>query len=202
MKVEHHPCKGCVLHTTAKTICIRPHIGNNPVLAIFFDSPNKEEDQRHKFGVGDAFKMVEWLLARMSISLDNVLISHVLRCHCGNKQLTKKAERSEALVACRTHRFDLLQTHQPLAVVAMGRFACEAFTNGADVGKREGTHWSCTESEIKDVCSRVWVTYSPLYARESPTETVTLSRVLWRAAESAGLKPKTNLNVKPFDYET
>lgn len=191
-------CKRCQLCETANTIGLAGHIGSNPVLAIFLDFPNWEEDKRHKFGYSRGTKLITWMLDRMSVGLDNVAIQFTLRCHKQDKQLSSKASRLAAIEGCSIHRFALLQKIKPKAIVAMGKISCEAFLDGAQHGDKEGTSWKPAE---KQVTPRIWVSYAPGYALQSPAESPGIYRVLWRAAEQAGLTPKTNLNIPVFDYD-
>lgn len=200
-QVLHLPCTRCELHARAYTVGMNPIVGASPKLAIFLDTPSKEEDMRHRLGFSRGLELVRWLLARNGISEGEVLISHVLRCHKPDKTGTKKFEKQAFIEACSTHRFALLQTYRPKALVAMGPIACEAFLH-TEPKDRDGEKWKPVEPEVAAIVDKVWATYNPGYGIQDPTECVGLSRVLWRAAEDAGLKPYFNKDIKPFDFQT
>lgn len=201
MKVYETNCKSCELHTTANTVGMVGNIGRVGGLAIFVDYPPIEDDRRHKFGFADSTRLVCWLLERMSIESRAVTIAFVLRCIKPKQSLGQKAARLRCIESCSKHRFALLQSVRPKAIVAMGNIAVEAFLGGARAGEREGCQWAAREPEVECVCPQVWATYSPAFCLEKPSETNTLYRAIWRAAEQANLKPKFNPNIKPFPFE-
>ena len=176
------------------------YIGKDPKMALFLDYPSREEDKRHKIGAAESTKLVFWLLDRMSISHEYVLISHTLRCNAPEGEVRTKAQRAGCIEACAQHRFALLQEYKPEVIVAMGKISCEAFLAGAQHGKKEGMAWRPREKELSPNV-KVWVTYSPGYALQSPAETGRIYRVIFKAAESINLKPKHNPNVKEFTFD-
>ena len=200
-QVQHLACTACSLHQKAYTVGMSPLVGENPQIAIFLDYPSKEEDQRHRLGFSRGLELVRFLLARNGISEGEVLFSHVLRCYKPDKVLTKKWEKQEAIDACKKHRFALLQTYRPKAIVAMGPVACQAFLH-TEPKDRDGEKWKPVEPEVAAIVDKVWATYNPGSGIQDPTECVGLSRVLWRAAEEAGLHPYFNRDVNPFDFQT
>ena len=84
----------------------------------------------------------------------------------------------------------------------MGKMACEAFLGGKQTKDREGAKWQPVEKVLRDYIKQIWVSYAPGYSLQDPSEIVTLYRVLFKAAEDAGLNPKFNPNVKMFEWET
>ena len=84
----------------------------------------------------------------------------------------------------------------------MGSVACEAFIGEQKVGNFEGTCWIPNEPFVREFVERVWITYSPAYALEDPSNAVSIYRTLYQAAEEAGLNPKFNKEAKAFDYGT
>lgn len=193
MKSVDIPCDKCALHETCYTVGMRGLISGS--LCIVLDGPSGEEDKRHKTGYSRNFEMLKYILARMSITMDQVSIIYALRCWRPKNAMKKKPDRMLAYLHCSVHTFALLQEHPMKAIVAMGTLAVEALFGGAKVGDKEGVSW-----KSKMLARDVWATYSPGYAIESPAETGRLYRVLWHAAIEAGLKPKSNTDVAPFDY--
>jgi uracil-DNA glycosylase family 4 len=203
MPNENPDCQLCDLSTTCspESRCLKGEGSLDAKLAIYLDAPTIVEDRRHKSFVAEAAEYLKWLLKRMSVSSADVYIDYVLKCYPKtNKNFGKKAYRGQMLEACSTYRVATLQLIKPLAIVAMGRTACEAFTGSQEIGEYEGARWVPTEPRIREIVDGVWVTYSPGYALESPAESVGIYRILFAAAEEAGLKPQLNKKVIPYDY--
>lgn len=175
---------------------------DSPKMAIYLDNPSREEDIRHKPGTSRMMGLLRWLLARMSVSENDVLITFTLKCHKG-KEMTKKNARLAALDSCSYHRREELNRFKSSlkAIVVMGGMGAEAFLGGKQLKNVEGANWQPHETFVSKIVNRVWFSYSPAYADEKPAETPALYRVIWTAAVEAGLKPKHNPNVKPFDFD-
>lgn len=203
---ENPNCQLCLLHASVnpRSVCLKGGGGDKPKLVIFLDAPNVVEDKRSRGVVSDGVEWLKWCFRRMTISRDDIYIDYVLKCYTGrSKEFKTKALRAEMVEQCSVYRVATLQQLKPNAIVAMGRFACEALTGRSDkVKESEGTKWIATEPFVRKYVSHVWVTYSPLYPLQAAAESVGIFRVLWCAAIEAGLKPKINKTVTPFDYGT
>jgi uracil-DNA glycosylase len=194
-------CKLCPLHLTAKAICMDgPLKTEYPKLLIYVDNPSMEEDKKRKAGSSDVIQMVLWLLDRMSVSTKDVSIQFTLKCYKSKKQLKKKDERLEAIKACSVHSIGEFSQLSPRTIICMGPISCEAFFNGAQAKTKAGWKW---QSPATKIVERVWVTNSPASAvpPASPSESVELYRVLFKAAEEAGLNPCHNPNCKPYPFD-
>ncbi len=179
-------CTKCLLHKFARTNCFQPRGSSNPKLLIRLDYPYIDDD---KGGQSKATKLLLWMIKRMSLSLEQIAIDYILKCHKPKQQLKKKPERLEAIRQCKSN--DNLSI-KPKAIVLMGSIACESkFPD--QLKNREGAYWFDNP--------RVFVTYSPAYAIETPSQIVGIYRMIWWAAEYAGLNPKFNPQIKPFNYD-
>jgi uracil-DNA glycosylase family 4 len=140
----------------------------------------------------------------MSVSRSNVYVDYVVKCYPGRSlDYRKKALRAEMTEQCMIYRVATLQQCKPKAVVAMGRFAIEALTGRSDkVKESEGTTWIPMEPAFREFVPHIWACYSPAYALQDMGESVGIFRVLWHAATEAGLEPKIDKTLKPFDYGT
>jgi uracil-DNA glycosylase family 4 len=205
---ENSNCTLCVLHEKAYSVCL-PGWGcplAEAKLFIFLDSPNMMEDRTHKGGAGKASELLVWMLRRMSLqSGDGVRIDCVLKCSRG-KQLTRKAERFEAIEACSKYRLASLASSRgkpaQRSLVAMGSVAVEAFIGKSEIGQYEGTWWEPNEPFVREQgFEKVWCSYSPSYALESPAETGRIYRVIYKAAEACRLKPKFNKKLPAYEYD-
>ncbi len=193
-------CTDCPLHQFAKTNCFPAKIGSDPRIAIYMDFPNRDDDASGRLASRPS-RLVLWMLRRMTVSLDNVVIAFTLKCHKPKKQLTHKADRLEAIEQCRGHQQDILDLPNLKAYVIMGGISCEAFFNGEQLKTREGAHWRPYKPYSEQV-DKIFVAYSPGYAIESPSETPRIYRMIWSAAKYAGLHPIFNPNIKPFEYDS
>lgn len=203
MPNENPECDKCDLHRYAKSVCLKGRGGDAPSILIFLDNPNIVEDKRGRGIVSDGADWLFWALARMSISHEEVYVDYVLKCYAPrNSGVTRKAERQVMYDACSEYRIATLQLFQPKVIIAMGAKACEVFVGQDKVSEFEGTSWTPWEPAVRDVCTSVWVTYSPAYALQDPAESVGIFRTLWFAAIEADLKPQINETIKPFDYGT
>lgn len=200
---EDHRCQDCSLFSKCHNPCL-PGKGNaeTAVLAIFVDQPSWMDDQRRESFVSDPAKLLWHFIDRMGINRDCVWLDYVLKCGAGKGVPTRKAERAVCIEACSKYRFATLQTLPQLkAIVTMGKIALEAFTGNTELKNFEGCAWWPSEPAVRDTgVNKVWVTYNPAYCKEKPAETPEVYRVIWRAAESAGLKPKET-KVEPFDWD-
>jgi len=203
---ENPNCRLCSLWRSAdsRSICLKGAGGDSAKLFIFLDAPNIVEDKRHRGIVSDGVEWLKWALRRMSVSRQDVYVDYVLKCYPGrSKDFKKKALRAEMVEQCFHYRVATLQHVKPKAIVAMGRFACEALTGRSDkVKESEGTTWTPSEPAVREFVPHVWVSYSPAYVLQDMGESVGVFRVLWHAAVDAGLKPKLDGGVAPFDYGT
>lgn len=202
---ENPNCDLCELHTTAgkRSVCLKGRGGDAASILIFLDSPNAIEDKRGRGCVSDGVEWLFWAFRRMSIPPEEFYVDYILKCHPGrNKNFGKKPYRQVMVEACSYYRIATLQQIAPRVVVAMGGKACEAFVGQDKVSAFEGTQWTPWEPAVRNVVSSVWVTYSPAYALQDPAESVGIFRTLWFAAVEAGLKPKINDKVIPYDYGT
>lgn len=212
---ENPNCKLCMLHETAKatSICLKGRgvgIGTEPQLAlkvagkyplcIFMDSPNSVENTRCRGMVGDGAEWVVWALKRMSIT-EGYWLDYTVKCYTGkSKAFGKKVEKAECIEQCSVYRIATLQLLKPKAIIVMGALSSLAFVGQAKVGLAEGTTWTPDEPFVRDVVPHVWVSYSAAYPLQDPAESVGVFRTLMHAAEEAGLNPKINKEVTPFDY--
>lgn len=190
LKLQTKDCTKCPLHEFAKTNC-HPGKGSlNPKLLIRLDYPYIDDDRSGIIGNSQATKLLLWLLKRMSLTLDEIAIDFVLKCHKPKNQLKKKPDRLNAINQCRSN--DSFKQFFVKAIVLMGSIACESRFK-EQLKDKESAFWQDNP--------RIFVTYSPAYAIETPSETVGIYRMIWWAAEHAGLKPKFNPNIKPFNYD-
>lgn len=201
---EDHTCEDCVLaRSLPATVCMVGR-GNPDTarLVIYLDHPSYMDDIRGKPFITDAGDLLRHFIARMGIDQQFVYMDYVLKCFAPKKMIpSQKADRLICIQACSKYRFATLQTMPNLkSIVAMGRMSLEAFTGNSEMKNFEGCAWEPREFQIRDLgIQKIWIAYSPNYAFEKPAETPDLYRVIWCAAEEAGLNP-TETKVPPFKW--
>lgn len=202
MKIWNRNCVACSLHKTSLTVGMDgPLQSTSAKLLIYVDSPTEEEDKKHKAGSSKNIKMVRHLMDTMSLDPKDVSIQFTLKCFKPKHALTKKEERLQAIKACFEHTSQQIrQLVSVKSIVTMGAASCEAFFGGAQLKTKEGTKSNPHDKEIRAKVNQVWIAYAPAYADATPAETLRLYRVMFRAAQQAGLNPVFNPNAKPYDY--
>lgn len=179
MLQKHEKCAKCMLSTTCGGKNNEPGWGNrNAKLVILMDDP----------GDSRAEKLLIWLLMRMSLGGNDAWIDYVFKCALPRGK-PKKADLLPAYQTCWNHiiRNEALNAK---GLVVAGNWGAK-FVLKLDMKNAHGK---------KDPDTEAWVCYSMEYALMAPGECVEISQVIWRAAEEAGLKPKMNLNVPPFQF--
>lgn len=173
-------------------------------LAIYLDTPGMMEDRRHRGFVSDGAEFLFHCLKRMGIEPASVYLDYVVKCYPAKKMPGKQKERFEVTWECSEYRLATLQNMPNLkTVVAMGGLSCEVFTGSATIGERAGAEWQPREMWLRERIEHVWVSYSPGYVvgeKGKTAEAGAIFRVLWRAAEAAGLNPKVT-KVPNFDFD-
>lgn len=201
---ENPQCQLCSLHMTAnpKSISLKGRGDKDATLLIFLDAPSLVEDRRSKSFVSDGAEYLDHLMALMSIPRNTYYLEYILKCYpkpC--KDFGKKAPRQAMIEACSRYRIATLQFVKPKVIVCMGTTACEAVMGSSKIGEFEGTKWTPNEPLTREFVDKVWITYNPAYGLEAPAEAVGIYRVLFTAAQEAGLNPVWNNKAK-FNYGT
>lgn len=198
---ENVECEDCVLHKKAKHVCL-PSIGTqDAVLAIYLDYPSFLDDRRGRSFVSDNGEFVKYCLKRMSVKLEDVYLDYIVKCAPG-KMPGKKEDRMACVRACSQYRFAALQKLPHIkAIVGLGSLSCETFTMVKEVGKRAGADWEPISPIMKQHVDHIWIGISPGVLKEQPAEAGSIFRVIWMAAEEAGLNPEVDESVKPYDFD-
>lgn len=188
-------------HQSARTVCLRgKNSQTHSKLVIFTDAPDYFADNAGKPYALDVGLMLDWLLKRMSIDPDDVAYEYTLRCYGKGSLPTTKAARCVCIEECSRFRFAALARIRPRAIVALGQVSLEAFTGKTQVGEYEGQRLIPWEPVVRDYTSGIWCGYSINYALISPSDTYRIFRVIFKAAQEAGLKPRPNPNIAPFQW--
>lgn len=190
---ENPACTKCLLHSSCspRSVCL-PGFGDiNSPLAIYLDTPMMMDDRRHRPFVSESADFLRHCLKRMGIDPASIYLDYAVKCYPDKDMPGKKKERFDVIWECTEYRLATLQSMPNLkALVAMGGLACEVFVGSTTIGEKAGAEWEPREMWLAKLIPHVWVSYSPGYALQSPGEAGAITRVLWAAAEEAGLQPK------------
>lgn len=197
---ENPDCLDCALGHRVIHSCM-PSIGDQDCrLAIYLDTPAAIEDRRGRSFVGDNAEFVKYCLRRMSVNLDDVYLDYVVKCAAG-KLPGKADDRMACVRACSQYRYAALKTLMHLkAMVVLGSLGCEMVTLNKNVGQHQGSEWIPASPTMKKYFKHIWVGFSPGLVKEKPAESGSIYRVIFMAAQEAGLKPKANLTIKPYEF--
>lgn len=188
-------CTACVLHQHCYTVGMNPVGPPDTALRIFLDSPPKEDDMRHKFGASNISRFVRWMMLRNGLKEEDYQIAFTLKCAIPKNFLTKKENKQECVRACSKFRIASLQNAK--VVLAMGELSVMAFL-GKPLKKVVGCFWPSREISGLTIAASYAAGY-PL-AEGKAGESVSMARIMWMAAEKAGLKPYFNPDAGLFDY--
>lgn len=196
-------CDACPLHKSAKpkSICLKGRNCNGTKkLIIYTDHPDYFADNSQRGYSLDTGKILDWMLKRMSIDPEQVAYDYTLRCYPGKGMPTTKAGRLADIEECSHYRFATIAKLKPRALVVLGQTSLEAFTGKTRIGQYEGQNLICWEGVVRDYCDNVWIGYSLNYILLYPSDTYRVFRVIYNAAEQAGLKPKLDPTIPPFRW--
>lgn len=197
---ENPDCGDCVLGLKARHRCLPSQGDTDCKLAIFLDAPSIVDDKRGRSFVSDASAFVKYCLARMSVSEEDVYFDYIVKCY-GGKLPGKKPDRMACVSACSQYRFFALEQLMHLkAMVVLGSLGCEVITQHKTIGDKAGTSWEPVSLLMRKYMAHVWVGFSPGLLKEKPAEAGSIYRVIWKAAEEAGLNPQTNTKLKPYEF--
>lgn len=197
---EDTECTRCVLHKRAKHRCL-PSVGDQDcTLAIFLDYPTLVDDRRGRSFSSDNAEFVRFCLKRMSVPLEAVYLDYIVKCY-PVKMPGKKDERMACVRECSTYRTESIEqlTHLK-AMVVLGSLGCEMITTDKTVGHKAGAEWAPISPMLRQHIDHVWIGMSPGVLAEKPSEAGSIYRVIWMAAEEAGLHPKV-AKIAPYEFK-
>lgn len=171
-------CTDCQLGRGIKTYnCVSGWGNPDAKLVILLDCP------------GDilAEKLLVWILERLSLTGDDVWVDYTVKCPIPKG--TKKKPLSVCHKICWTSH-PRTQALNAKSMVIAGKWGTD-FVIDRKLKEIHG---------MKDAETEVWCCYSFMYLLMNPAECVDTWRVLFKAAEEAGLKPAMKIDVKPFRF--
>lgn len=195
-------CTACDLHEGTSCVCLKGKSGEKGGLMVFTDYPDYFAERARRPYALDVGAFLRWCFQRMSVNPEIITYEYTLRCY-GQKTLpTTKAGRAVCIQECNQYRFVTIAKTQPRAIVTLGQTSLEAFTGRTRVKDNSGLKVPCNEGIVKRFVQHIWCAYSVQYALVSPSESPDMFRTIWYAAQEAGLKPKLNPKIAPFQWPT
>ncbi len=126
------------------------------------EAPGAEEDKRGEPFVGRAGKLLDAMLAAISLDRDTVYIANILKCRPPNNRDPKPEEARN----CRPYLERQIELVAPKLILVVGRIAAQnLLQTDTPIGKLRGRVHTLPGSEIPVV-----VTYHPAYLLRSPAE--------------------------------
>lgn len=135
-----------------------------------------------------AEKLLIWIMKRLSLTGEDVWVDYLFRCPIPKS--LKKKELQVCHRICWTSHPKLWGDRENTTVIVMGNHSADFLVNA----KMKEWHGR------KEPDSQVWVAYSLLYLLMNPSECLDTARILYKAAEEAGLKPKMIVECEPFRF--
>lgn len=171
-------CLACPLGVKAPGTqnCVKGWGNPSARLVIVLDSP------------GDhlAEKCLIWILDKLSLGGNDVFIDYTFKCPV-KKEHKKKDLLDYYKICWGIHeRKEIINN---VSLVVAGGFG------SSFIGKKNMTAWNGRQDE-----NGIWYVYSFAYLLKNPAECVRTWRVLFKAAEEAGLFPEYNHNAKEFKF--
>lgn len=191
-------CTLCPCHVSARTVCLKGKVAPRSRLVVFTDSPDYFADNAGRPYALDTGKILDWMFARMSVPSKDVSYEYTIRCYGKDTLPTTKAGRAQCIEECAQYRFATIAKIKPKAIAVLGQVSFEAFTGAGKVGEHEGRRLRAWEPVVRDFVDGVWCGYSLAYILISPSDAYRVFRVLYKAAEEAGLNPELDPSVPPF----
>nr|CRH07955.1 protein of unknown function. Putative phage SPO1 DNA polymerase-related protein [Candidatus Magnetococcus massalia] len=114
-------CTRCPLHQTRTNVV--PGVGNPHAKVVFVgEAPGADEDRQGEPFVGAAGQLLDRMLASIGFKREEIYIANVLKCRPpGNRN-----PLPNEVALCQGYLYQQLETIQPVAIFAMGRFAIQS----------------------------------------------------------------------------
>ena len=190
-------CSQCPLKDTP---CRHPRIlGTGPVPAPLFligEAPGANEDHFGQPFVGQAGKLLDFVLAKLSLDRDDIYVTNVVKCRPPENKMPTGETGQNIIDCCWPYLETELQEVDPKVVVLMGNTALKLIGE-TGIRKLEGVEVETIYEGVK-----TFACFHPAFVLRSPSAECNLGRALWRAAKAAGMRPKPiGEEVGLFPYE-
>lgn len=134
-----------------------------------------------------AEKLLIWLAKRLGLDGNDIWVEYLFRCPIldGDKKRNLQKRKD---ICWTSHPRTRIENAKSL--ILCGNYAAD-FLSGAKMAE-----WH----EKKHPMTEAWIMYGMTYLLMNPAECLNNSRVMFKAAEEAGLKPQMVIDVEPFPF--
>ena len=134
LKQEYQNCPRCPVLCQSRTKVVFGSGNQNAEVLFIGEAPGKEEDRQGIPFCGMSGKVLEELLASISLTRDEVFITNTILCRPENNRNPAKDEVEN----CRQRLDTLIEILKPKVIVTIGNFATERILGKAGVTKLHG----------------------------------------------------------------
>lgn len=184
------PCTRCWLHKSAKVICMACAPNKSAPLQVFVDQPTAQDDDFGQYGSSRVSRLTMWMFEKWTLSPEEVGINFTVKC-AGD--LTKKADKLHAMEACSIYSQPFIEANTTKALLGFGELSCLRLLNRPIKN-------AVYQEDKRTLPISVFISYSPGYFLQNPSDVVAGLRMIHYAATAAGLKPELNKELELFDF--
>lgn len=133
-------------------------------MMIVGEAPGKNEVENHKPFVGQAGRVLDWLLTRLNLPRTHLIISNAILCRPPNNEIDK---HPYAIEHCNSRLFEEVDAYKPRVIVALGTQAVRALI-GKVVNRTKMTPGSCDTCDGKgsvQLGNATWMKEASRYQR-------------------------------------
>lgn len=172
----------------------RPNI--HAPLQVFVDAPTDQDVKFGGYGTSRVSRLMFWMLEKWTLSPEEVGINFALRCA---NDISKKVDKRDALTACAEYSDRYIEA--AVALIGFGELSSIRLLGDRPLASTVYQRHRKVRT-INYITRDVFVaiSYSPGYFLQKPSETTDGMRMLYWAAEAAGLKPMYNKDLPDFDF--
>jgi uracil-DNA glycosylase family 4 len=172
LRREVAACVKCELHKGRTQTVFG--VGNpHADVMLVGEAPGAEEDRQGEPFVGRAGKLLNAMLAAISLEREDVFIANILKC----RPPKNRDPRPEEVSACEPYLQRQIELVQPRILLALGRVAAQNLLKvDTPIGRMRGRCYEYPEPRVPVV-----VTYHPAYLLRSPRE----KRKVWQDLQFA-----------------
>lgn len=211
--MNHNPqCNRCQLCESAThNICVMGKGAIPSPLMLIGEAPGFSEDMNNEPFVGQAARLLNHILDKLSIKRDDIYITNCLKCRPPKNKLPKVKELRVCWDQCRPYLMQEIRDVRPKAIVLLGNTPLELVADRKFIGKHEGTICEITGLWKTDPKQEQWdfegfipclACFHPAAALRNPKLEPSIGTALYVAAREAGLSPKIKKGGEFYDYET
>lgn len=181
-------CTLCWLHKHCKVVKMMCAPNKAAPLQVFVDQPTDQDDDFGQYGTSRVSRLMMWMLEKWTLYPEEVGINFTVRC-AGD--LKKKADKIDAIKACSVHSEKYIECAK--AILGLGELSCLRLLERPIAN-------AVYQEDKRTLPVPVFISYSPGFFLQNPSDVVAGLRMVKYAADAAGLKPVFNKELALFDF--